>query len=441
MPEQTFQFPEGFVWGTATSSHQVEGNNTNNNWHLWEQKPNGVLLGQRSGLACDWWGGRWAEDFDRAAASGQTSHRMSIEWSRVQPAPDRWDEDALNYYREIIKGMIARGMKPMVTLHHFTHPIWVDELGGWENKDMPLLLAAYVRQTVSALKDLVDTWCTINEPNVMAAVGFLWGQVPPGVQDIGRAFKAMEQMALAHGAAYHAIHEIQPEARAGIVIAYRGMSPALSWSPLDRLVARAHSHLFNDFFAHAIHRGKLGFLGRSIAAPQVKGTQDFFGLNYYSRDRVRFHLKPQEAFGNHFYAKDAELSPAGLIANEPLGFYDALKWATGFGVPVIVTENGIEDADDNLRPRYIAQHIHQLWRAVNDGMPIEGYYHWSLVDNFEWERGWTQRFGLWGLNKETQERIRRGSVDLYEAICKANALSPEMVRKFAPKAFERIYSH
>ncbi|RMF45510.1 MAG: glycoside hydrolase family 1 protein, partial [Anaerolineae bacterium] len=131
MPQATFHFPRGFLWGTATAAHQVEGNNTNNNWYAWEQAGRTV---HPSGLACDWWGGRWREDLDRAAEGGQNAHRFSVEWSRIQPEPDRWDEEALDHYRQMLQGMYERGITPLVTLHHFTDPLWLSEQGGWENE-------------------------------------------------------------------------------------------------------------------------------------------------------------------------------------------------------------------------------------------------------------------------------------------------------------------
>jgi hypothetical protein len=126
MAEATVHFPRGFLWGAATAAHQVEGNNTNNNWHAWEQQEGRIIHGDKSGLACDWWGGRWKEDLDRAAETGQNAHRFSIEWSRIQPAPDRWDEEALERYRLMLRGMLERGLMPMVTLHHFSNPLWLE---------------------------------------------------------------------------------------------------------------------------------------------------------------------------------------------------------------------------------------------------------------------------------------------------------------------------
>ncbi len=171
-PSATFTFPQGFLWGSATSSHQVEGNNTNNNWSVWEQETGRIKNGDKAGLACNWWGGRWKEDLDRAAETGQNAHRFSIEWSRVQPEPERWDEHALDHYRSILRGMYERRLTPMVTLHHFSDPIWFCELGGWENPEAPAYFEKYVRKTVEALKEFTSLWLTINEPNVYVYGGY-----------------------------------------------------------------------------------------------------------------------------------------------------------------------------------------------------------------------------------------------------------------------------
>ncbi len=438
--DAAYHFPRGFLWGTATAAHQVEGNNTNNNWYTWEQQEGRIIHGHKSGLACDWWGGRWKEDFDRAVETGQNAHRLSIEWSRIQPAIDRWDEDALDYYREIICGLSERNLTPCVTLHHFTDPIWFTDLGGWLNPDAPVLFEKFVRKAVDALKEYVNLWVTINEPNVYTFSGYLMGDFPPGVKSLDEAWKVTIQLAKAHAMAYHAIHEIQKESRVGLSINYRCFMPAASWSPLDKLAASIQNQAFNCSFTDAARTGNLRMLTYQTKIPHSAGTQDFIGLNYYSRDFTRFDLfSPAESYMKKFYAKDDDLSSTGFIANVPEGFYHGFKWAVSYGLPVIVTENGVEDNQDAMRPRYILQHIHQMWRAVNFTWPVKGYFHWSLVDNFEWERGWTQRFGLWGLDPSNQVRIRRKSVDVYADICKENGITTAMVEKYAPEVFSKIF--
>lgn len=439
MPQATFHFPRGFLWGTATAAHQVEGNNTNNQWWKWEE--DGHTNG-RSGLACDWWGGRWKEDFDRAAEAGQNAHRFSVEWSRIQPAPDRWDEDALEHYRLMLRGLRDRGMTALVTLHHFTDPLWLTEMGGWENPQAVVFFEKFVRKTVEALKEYVTLWCTINEPNVYALSGYANGAFPPGVQDLKRAIQVEANLLRAHAAAYHAIHQIQYEARVGYALHYRPMVAKRPWFPLDTLMRNIRYAGVNMAFPTAISTGLMRSPLGNLPVPEAKGTQDYLGLNYYSVDTISFNLaKRGELFTHADFPADADLSDTRFLANIPEGIFDSIKWAvrTYPDLPILITENGVEDADDHMRPRYIARHIHQVWRAVNFNWPVKGYFYWSLVDNFEWERGWTQRFGLWGLELETQRRIKRPSADLYAEICKENGLSSEMVQKYCPEAFEQIF--
>jgi len=442
MPQATYHFPKGFLWGTATAAHQVEGNNTNNNWYKWEEEGHTV---HKSGLAADWWGGRWREDFDRAAETGQNAHRLSVEWSRIQPTPDTWDEEALEKYRTMLRGLKERGITPIVTLHHFTDPLWVTEQGAWETEAIVPLFERFVRKTVDALKEYCTLWCTINEPTGYALNGYVKGasdSFPPGKNSLGLAMQVQANLIRGHAAAYRAIHLLQPEARVGFAHHYRSIAPYHSWSPLDQFVASNFFSVINVGFVSALAEGVMRSPIGSVNIPEAKGTQDYFGFNYYTREYVTFDLrKINTLFGRNFYRKDAELSDHGFLANEPEGMFEGLKWVVRMfpDLPIIVSENGVNSADDALRPRYTAQHIHQMWRAVNFNWPIKGYLHWSLVDNFEWDLGWTHRFGLWGLDVDTQKRIRRPSVDFYAEICKENGLSSEMVQKYCPEVFDKIF--
>jgi len=439
MAEASFTFPNNFLWGTATSSHQVEGNNTNNNWYAWENDGN-TISGEKSELACDWWQGRWKEDFDRAAESGQNSHRFSIEWSRIQPAPNRFDFDALDHYRQMAKALVDNGITPMVTLHHFTDPLWLVEMRGWENDFVVDHFNDYTRKVVSAIGDYVDIWCTINEPNVFAISSYILGDFPPGKISIKSAYKVIRNLINAHVLSYHTIHEIQPEAKVGLAHQYRGFTPANPNSPFDRWITGLFSSNFNDTFPETFHSGIWKFLGKKTSIPEAKGTQDFFGINYYTRDFLKFSpFSPKEIFVNRYIDPQKEQSTTGFIANEPDVFFEGLKWATLYNLPIYITENGIEDAEDDLRPKFIVQHLHKVWQGINFNWPIKGYYHWTLVDNFEWERGWSQRFGLWELDIKTQERRKRKSASLYEKICKENALTSEIVSAFIPELLDTIF--
>jgi len=417
----------------------VEGDNRLNDWWAWEQQPGRILRGDRSLLASDWWGGRWKEDLDRAAAAGQNTHRLSVEWSRIEPTPGQWDDHALAFYRDVLTGMRARGIEPLVTLHHFTNPLWLAEMGGWENESVVQHFESFTRRTVAALQDLADFWCTINEPNVYAYEAIASHHFPPGRNSIRAAFRVMRHQVLAHAAAYHAIHELQPGARVGIAYHYHVFIPHTA-SPLDQFAARTQSRIFNLLIPMSLRDGRLHFpLGRE-RLPKIAGTQDYIGVNYYSSDHVSFDLRrPGDFFGRRFYPKGFDVSEVGMNANVPEGMRTAIRWANSFGLPIYITENGIEDATDSIRPRYLAQHLHQVWKAVNTGSPVRGYYHWSLVDNFEWERGWTQRFGLWAINPETQERTERRSGKFYSEICHENGITSDMVRRYAPEIAEKLF--
>jgi beta-glucosidase len=439
MAQATFHFPRGFLWGTATAAYQVEGNNPNSNWWAWEQQPGKIANGYKSGLACDWWTGRWRDDFQRAAEGAQNAHRMSIEWSRIQPTPDRWDDAALNRYVEMVRGLSELNITPLITLHHYSDPQWFVENGGWENESAAEYFEKYVRRVVQALKDYVSLWCTFNEPNGYATLGFIQGIFPPGKKDFNLGFKVMVNMVRAHAAAYHAIHQIQPQAWVGMAHYYRSLVPSKSWSPLDRLSIRLLMGL-NEVFASAANDGVVKFIHMRKQVREAKATQDYLGIDYYTRDYVSFNLLHyNELFGRRYFREGADLSSTGFLANEPLGMYEALKWGLKFNLPIIITENGFDDSDDRVRPRFIIEHLHQVWRAVNFNWPIKGYFHWTLVDNFEWERGWTQRFGLWELDVDTQARHKRPSANLYAEICRENGISDDMAKRYAPEVLAELF--
>ncbi|MGW8252085.1 MAG: family 1 glycosylhydrolase, partial [Anaerolineales bacterium] len=216
--------------------------------------------------------------------------------------------------------------------------------------------------------------------------------------------------------------------------------PLSAWSPVDRLAAGLFDQVFNQTFPTAISSGRLRLPGGLLRVPEARGTQDYLGINYYNIGYVSGNvLNLQQNIRTPPFPPGTQLSPSGMFANQPDGLYEALKWGYRFGLPIYVTENGIEDREDRLRPSYLIQHLHRVWKAVNSGIPVRGYFHWTLVDNFEWERGWSQRFGLWELDVETQARRKRSSADLYAEICRENGISADMVRRYAPEIFQGMF--
>ena len=440
MPSATFHFPTGFLWGTSTSAYQVEGCNTNTNWSEWEKIPGKIYENQMCGNACDWWSGRWKEDLNRMKSTNQNAHRLSIEWSRVQPAPDRWDENALDYYRKILMGFRERNITPFITLHHFTEPIWISEIGSWENNQVIGFFNQYVEKVIEALKEYCNYWIPINEPNVLVHQAYLEGNFPPGKSSIQSAFSAMSNLIKAHSLTYATIKRIQPLSRVGTAINYRAFWPKSNSNPLDAWITKYIHNQYNESFMKAITKGSLNFAFKKERFLNSVNSFDFVGINYYSGDEIKFSLtKYKDFFHERSYPQLSEISENGFISNVPNGFETAIKWVEKFNKPIVITENGVEDSKDQLRPQYLIEHIQKLWRAVNLSVPVRGYFHWTLVDNFEWERGWSQRFGLWRLNLQDQSRIKTKSAELYAQICKSNSISSEMVQQFAPHIYSRIF--
>jgi len=434
------KMPEGFLWGVATAAHQNEGGNHNNQWAAWEEQPGRIHAGQRVGKATDWRNLEVAAaDFDRTAELGLNSLRLSVEWSRIEPEQGVFDQTALRKYVEMIGLLRARGLKPMVTLHHFTDPLWLTEMGAWENPAVIEYFNRFATRVVEALGDQVTLWCTINEPMVYAYVGFIEGNFPPGANSPRRAFNVLRHMLLAHGRVYRTVHRLQNNACVGLAHNVRVFTPADPASTADRRATDLLDRVANRNVYEAITSGRLGLpLGIGQQVTSLIDTSDYIGVNYYTPGRVAFDLRnPGQFFTRQSFAPGAELSdatPNGEAYGEidPVGLYLALRQAAAYGKPIYITENGVPDHDDDVRPRFIATHLAETWRAIRDGMDVRGYYHWTLVDNFEWAAGWSLRFGLYDLDLDTGARIPKASAAVYRRIAQANGVPRSLLEKVAP---------
>lgn len=431
----TLTFPPEFRWGVATASYQYEGNCENSQWYAWEQSGH-LKSGDSAGIACDWWNNA-ERDFDLAQQLGLNALRLSLEWSRLEPRPNEWDAAAFARYREMLQGLRARNIEPMVTLHHFSNPIWFEERGAFLAPDAVAIFTRFVARVVDELGDLCDFWCTINEPNVYSVVGYLLGVWPPGQQgNVRAAFTVQATLARAHAAAYHTIHQRQSHARVGWTQNFNLLDPATS-SPLDRFIARAQDSAYNDFFPRIVLTGSAPFPFRLFVGNlrAVRGTCDFLGVNIYYRERVAFDLRrPSEFFGRRFTPEGVPRGDTGVndFFGEvyPASILRVAQRLAAFGKPMYITEHGVADQSDRIRPWVIEQGARNVHAAIQQGLDVRGYYHWSLVDNFEWADGWRMRFGLAALDSATQERTLRPSARFYSAIASANALTPDMVRQY-----------
>jgi beta-glucosidase len=399
----TRAFPPGFLWGAATAAHQIEGGNTNTDW--WRAEERGTVP-WRSGDACASWQ-RWPDDVRLLRALGLNAYRLSVEWARVEPEPGRFDRSALDHYRRQLEALRAAGIEPLVTLHHFTNPLWVAERGAWTNPAIVPRFAAYAERVAAAVGDLVRWWMTVNEPGVMGTLGYLDGVWPPHRVGAVRAYlRHVRGCAAGHAAARQALRARRPDALASCAFDLYPMQPLRPTNPLDRVAARWY-----DWLRHG--------LLFELTAPAL----DWVGVNYYFRLLVEWVPSSRHAFVRTRFGPGEKTDYGWEIY--PEGLYTVLRRAGGFGKPVIVTENGLADAADARRARFIEEHLRQAHRAWRDGCDLRGYLHWSLMDNFEWSEGYTKRFGLAAVDfaRPDKPRTPRPSAETYKAIVAANAVS------------------
>jgi beta-glucosidase len=423
--ESYLQFPVDFLWGVSTAAHQVEGNN-DNQWSDWELAGK-IKSGDTCGIACDWWENA-ERDFDIARDLGMKALRLSLEWSRIEPEKGRFDPAALQRYRQMLQGLHERGIEPIVCLHHFTHPRWFEQKGAFLSPDAPQLFERFTREVARAVGDLCRLWVTFNEPNVYAACGYVLGEFPPGHKgELFNALRVNRVQARAHVLAYRALHEIIPQVKVGWAQHYVVFEPMPGVA--SRWVAGLMNRLFNHTFFDLIETGRLGFPfgllnGRD---DEAKGCCDFVGLNVYSRLHVSFDIRHADTFfTNIFVPTDVPQGDPGV--DRPYGeaypqaISEAVKRAARLGKPIYIMENGVPDADDQIRPWLIVSVLRELHALIAQNYDIRGYLHWTLTDNFEWNEGWKLRFGLVALDPETQHRTMRSSAKLFSEIVRRNAV-------------------
>jgi len=423
-------FPPHFLWGTAASSHQVEGHNSNNDWWQWEEQGN-INDGTVSGPACDHYN-RFEQDFNSLQQQHHNTHRLSLEWSRIEPEQGHWDKQAIKHYKAVISSLKNKGIKPMLTLHHFTNPLWLAKKGGWERPEVVSLFNRYTRFVVQELGEDVKVWITINEPIVYAFESYIQGIWPPGKHDFQAAMRVIKHMLLAHARAYHTIHTLLGDnCSVSFAKHYRILDPYRGCSFFDRTISCLFDFIFNRLFTGACMSGVIpppvAWFKR---VPLLKNTMDFIGINYYSREMLKFDLaKPDSLFMSFFTKPGSTVNSLGWEIY-PYGLYRFLKSLKKYNKPVYITENGTTTIDDKKRSRFILDHLKQVHRAIARGIDVRGYYYWSCLDNFEWAEGLTPRFGLMHVDYKTQKRTLRQSGRLYAEIAEKGKITVEM--------FERI---
>jgi beta-glucosidase len=417
-----FHFPKGFLWGASTSSHQVEGNNTGNDWWAWEQAGK---VAEPSGAACDHYR-RFEGDFELARSLNHNAHRFSLEWSRIEPEEGRFSEEALRHYSDVIDALLERGIEPVMTAHHYTLPLWLAEEGGWESPKIEDYFSRYIEKVADAYGSRVRWWITLNEPVVHTFKSYIIGQWPPGKESYPSAFKVVRHMMRAHVKAYHVIHDRRADAMVSVAKHALSLTPCDPRSWTDKLSVKVRAYLFNHMFYDALHSGALRVPGLFWERLQSGRTLDFIGLNYYTRDFVRNTGFTIPGLIGNLCTLDQHrmISKRNSLGWEvyPEGLAEFLHTFARYKLPILITENGVPADRDDDRWTFIFMHLWQVARAIADGVDVVGYMHWSLLDNYEWADGYRARFGLIGVDYATQERTVRDSARRMAGIIERNEL-------------------
>lgn len=406
----TLKFPKDFFWGTATSPTQVEGHIVNE-WTDYVASDGGHCR-----VACNHYH-RYEEDVELMAGLGVNAYRMGIEWSRLQSAPFApLNQKELDRYIHLLDCLKAANITPMVVLHHFSNPLWITSTGGWLNPSTIPAFVDYTAKIVAALKDRVYLWNTFNEPDTYASLTYLIGGFPPFYKwRLGKYRKVIKNMAQAHVLASKAIRrEYSGGGKApeiGIAKNWTYFRAFQKFAFWDHLLAEISNHTFNRFVLNQFVGGKR------------RDASTFLGINYYGRAQLK-HFQAQVPTNG---VSSEKLKALGLICDDmferhPTGFGKLLrKMHRICGLPIYITEHGSASADDDFRINDLTMHLGELRSAMNDGVDVRGFFYWSLMDNFEWQFGYTKKFGLFSVDFSDELLPRRITrvAEFYQQVCTA----------------------
>lgn len=422
---EPLEFPEDFTFGVATAAYQVEGG-IENDWADWERAGKCKEPGARCGRAVEHWE-RFFDDVPLISRLGATAYRLSIEWARVEPVRGRWDDAAWDGYRQRLEALVKAGLRPVVTLLHFTHPKWFHAQTPWHEPSSLVAWKRFVERCAQLLQGLPNVAVTtLNEPNVLLLGGYLAGAMPPGLADGRKAFAAMANLVRAHVLARAALRARCGPLEIGIAQNMLVFAPTRRWHPLDQALSRLAEGNYNHAFLEALSTGVLrlqmpGFTAGKEAIDGAAKSTDFTGLNYYSRAHLRFVTKAPFV---QFEFLDPQRRGLTDIGWEwyPEGFGQLLRQLKRYERPVWITENGLDDRSGQRRSRYLYEHWRELLRARADGVDVRGYLHWSLMDNFEWLEAWGPKFGLYRVDRQTMERQWTPACDYFRTVATTRRL-------------------
>ena len=448
---KTHAFPEGFQWGTATASYQIEGawdadGKGESVWDCFSHTPGKVSEGHTGDVACDHYH-RYAEDVKLMKSLGMTSYRFSIAWPRIQPTGSGpANPKGLDFYSKLVDALLEEGIRPFPTLYHWDLPQALEDAGGWPARDTAARFAEYAGLVARALGDRVSDWMIFNEPNVFTLLGYGIGIHAPGRRDFPAMMRATHVVNLAQGEAFRALRAAVPKSRIGGAWNFNTFEPADPGSEKDRDAARRHELFWNAWFVDPALRGSypdafpagvpLEAMGvESGDLEKTRAAFDFIGINHYARQIVST-TEPGMGLegGLPGQVRGGEEGAKTEFGWEvwPKGFHDVVMWAwKEYALPIVITENGCCYNDgpdssgrvnDTRRIDFYRGYLGELLRAIGEGADVRGYHAWTLMDNFEWAEGYTKRFGLVHVDFETQKRAVKESGRWYGKVAASNAL-------------------
>jgi len=441
------QFPKDFIWGTATASYQIEGawNEDGKGESIWDRfahTPGRVKGGDTGDVACDSYH-RYVEDIAIMKQLNQKSCRFSISWPRIQSTgTGAVNQKGIDFYNRYVDALLVAGIRPMATLYHWDLPQTLEDKGGWPNRDLAGYFAQYAEIMTKALGDRVTTWCIFNEPLVFTLVGYGFGEHAPGRKDTALFLKAAHTTNIAQGEAFRAMKALAPKAQIGSAFSMSPGVPATA-SVADRAAAQRYHALNNVYFLETALRGKYprAFVGGTPTKVMgfkpgdeklMRAPLDWIGVNYYFRQAVTANKTVK------YWGYDAKIPNEGPLTHIgweiwPQGFYDLVtRIARDYKLPIEITENGCSYLDspdangrvaDDRRIAYLKAHLAEIARAIRDGADVRGYHAWSLLDNFEWAEGYSQRFGLTYVDFHDQRRIIKDSGLWYGRVAASNRIN------------------
>lgn len=411
--EKQIKFPEKFFWGAATAGHQVEGNNCDD-WSEWEKSEKRIAFLHTKGLAekyglenfisagaADHYN-RFREDFKLAKELGHNATRFSIEWSRIEPEEGNFNKKEIEHYKQVIATLKELKIEPFVTIWHWPIPLWLKDKGGWQYKKISDYFVRYAEKISTAFGKDVKFWITLNEPEIYAKNSYLSGVWPPQKRNLFAYLRVLHNLIKAHRKVYEVIKKANPNCKIGIA------------------KNNIYFEAYQNKFVNRILKKFIDWWWNFYFLNRIKSCQDFIGLNHYFHNRINYGFNKNE---------NRKISDMGWELY-PEAIYHVLKDLKRYNKPIYITENGLANAQDKMRGWFIYETLKNVSRAIDEGVDVKGYLHWSLMDNFEWDKGFWPRFGLLEIDYKTLERKVRPSAKFYRDICIVNGISKDILNKY-----------